>query len=414
MVYNATSSGLNTAVWAPWFSLPTVETHLRSVDPGTYMGDCDIGEMFLNFMLDKELRPFAGVDLTRLFPSERKDGQGRVWENWTRMLMGYKPSPYITTREMCRQLPFLMGDRHDESNIFRWTKVVMNLPGSLEYDPARPRVYRVREDLSTIAADLFIYIDNVRNTATSERDCWEGGHQVCCRMTWLGIQDAARKKNYPSQTPRAWAGTIVHSDGGVVSVLVSEEKWSKTKYWIKWVLDQLDEVKGIPHKELERCRGFLIYVSRTYWAFKPYLRGLHKMIDSWRPCRDEDGWKMMCEIMAAKEEGMWDGWNNAAPAEFVKPVKRLRHDFERLAELISEEAPPKVVRRRDKTGRAFYGFGDALGKGYGFSLEIDGVVHSEFGLWESSVEEKHSNYKELFNLVNAVEAGYGQDHVRII
>ena len=39
------------------------------------MGDCDIGEMFLNFMLDKELRPFAGVDLTGLYPGESKNGK---------------------------------------------------------------------------------------------------------------------------------------------------------------------------------------------------------------------------------------------------------------------------------------------------------------------------------------------------
>ena len=37
MVYNATSSGLNEAVWAPWFSLPTVESHLRVVDVDTFI-----------------------------------------------------------------------------------------------------------------------------------------------------------------------------------------------------------------------------------------------------------------------------------------------------------------------------------------------------------------------------------------
>ena len=46
MVYNATSSGLNDSVWAPWFSLPTVELHLRAVVEGTYMADNDLGEMF--------------------------------------------------------------------------------------------------------------------------------------------------------------------------------------------------------------------------------------------------------------------------------------------------------------------------------------------------------------------------------
>jgi len=56
MVYNATSSGLNDAVWGRWFALPTVETHLRAVEVGTFMADCDVGEMFLNFLLHDKIR----------------------------------------------------------------------------------------------------------------------------------------------------------------------------------------------------------------------------------------------------------------------------------------------------------------------------------------------------------------------
>mmetsp|Transcript_10111 Transcript_10111/g.14603 ORF Transcript_10111/g.14603 Transcript_10111/m.14603 type:complete len:596 (-) Transcript_10111:44-1831(-) len=46
VVYDGTKSGLNAALWAPWFPLPTIEGHLRAVEPGYYMGDIDIGEMF--------------------------------------------------------------------------------------------------------------------------------------------------------------------------------------------------------------------------------------------------------------------------------------------------------------------------------------------------------------------------------
>ena len=194
VVYNATSSGLNDAIWAPWFSLPTIDTHLRAVDPGTYMGDGDIGKMFLNFMLDIKLRPYAGVDLTKLFPEQIGKGKRRLWEHWTRLLMGFKPLPYLNTREFTQIKPFLLGDRNDPSNIFRWTKVILNLPGSEAYTPSRPRVFRVREDGKTMTADLFIYIDDVRNTAPLDRECWAGVHQVCCRIAWLGIQDAPRKK----------------------------------------------------------------------------------------------------------------------------------------------------------------------------------------------------------------------------
>jgi hypothetical protein len=37
MVYDGTKSGLNAAMWAPWFPLPTVDSALRSVVPGTFM-----------------------------------------------------------------------------------------------------------------------------------------------------------------------------------------------------------------------------------------------------------------------------------------------------------------------------------------------------------------------------------------
>jgi hypothetical protein len=53
MAYDGTSSGLNDALWAPWFTLPTVKSYSRVVEPGTFMGDVDLGEMFFNFFLDE-------------------------------------------------------------------------------------------------------------------------------------------------------------------------------------------------------------------------------------------------------------------------------------------------------------------------------------------------------------------------
>ncbi len=39
-------------------------------------------------------------------------------------------------------------------------------------------------------------------------------------------------------------------------------------------------------------RGFLIYVVWTYPWLNPYIKGLHLAIDSWRPGREELGFKM--------------------------------------------------------------------------------------------------------------------------
>jgi hypothetical protein len=52
MVYNGTSSIMNAHLWALWFTLRTIYDLARSLEVGTFMADLDIGEMFLNFMLE--------------------------------------------------------------------------------------------------------------------------------------------------------------------------------------------------------------------------------------------------------------------------------------------------------------------------------------------------------------------------
>lgn len=65
MVYDASVSGLNDSIWVTRFPLPTIRTHLRTVEEGTFMSDLDVGEMFLNFVLHSDLRALCGVDLTQ-------------------------------------------------------------------------------------------------------------------------------------------------------------------------------------------------------------------------------------------------------------------------------------------------------------------------------------------------------------
>jgi hypothetical protein len=93
MVYDATLSGLNDAVWAPSFGMPTVHSALDQVSSRTHMGDADMGEFFLNFNLDVTLQPYVGLDLFGL------DLDQKSWVHWCRMLMGFKPSPYVATRQ---------------------------------------------------------------------------------------------------------------------------------------------------------------------------------------------------------------------------------------------------------------------------------------------------------------------------
>ena len=117
-----------------------------------------------------QLRAYAGVDISKLFPDEINTN-GSLWERWERCLMGFKALPYLTTRDVMRIEPFIQGDRFSEENVFRWDRVELNLPDSANYDPSKPWVFKVRAD-GSMAADLFIYIDDLRPTGPTSEECW--------------------------------------------------------------------------------------------------------------------------------------------------------------------------------------------------------------------------------------------------
>ena len=95
-----TRSDLNQAVRAPWFPMPTIISHLHSVMAGAFMSDCDVDEMFLNFMLEPKLRLFAGADLTCLFPDDVSAENEFIRGCWEIILMGLSPSPYWVTKDL--------------------------------------------------------------------------------------------------------------------------------------------------------------------------------------------------------------------------------------------------------------------------------------------------------------------------
>jgi hypothetical protein len=169
MVYNGTSSSLNSHLWCPWFALATINTMLRALEPGTFMGDLDVGEMFLNFMLETRCSYLAGVDLSKYI--QELGGNPRHWARWGRCGMGVRPSPYQTTQAIRWAKEMMMGDPLDETNVFQWSSVRLNLPGIPDYDPRVQWVSKIRKEDGRVAADLFIYIDDFRPTAPYEEDC---------------------------------------------------------------------------------------------------------------------------------------------------------------------------------------------------------------------------------------------------
>ena len=72
------------------------------------------------------------------------------------MLMGISPSPYLVTKDLMKLEQIIRGDRNALENIFGWTKVILNFPGSSLYDPSIPWVYKVRGDKKSSCRPVFL------------------------------------------------------------------------------------------------------------------------------------------------------------------------------------------------------------------------------------------------------------------
>ena len=404
MVYDGTKSGLNDALYAPWFGLGNVTSMLRTVEAKTWLADNDFGEMFLNFWIHPDLRKYTGIDITELFPEELKEKYGatRLWEAWCRCAMGLTTSPYQTTQCAQRVKRVIFGDKSDPNNIFGWTDVRINLPGDDHYDPSLPWISKVRAN-GDIAADVHPYVDDLRETAPTEEEAWLAASKMAKGASYFGLQDAARKRRSPSKSPGAWAGAVIEAaNDGKVYKTVAQERWDKTRKFVHTLKDWADGGGLVDRKELERIRGFLVYVSLTFDIMVPYLKGIHLTLESWRDDRDEEGWKLNEKdrraVIRKREREL-----HAPPK--VKQAPRFKDDVKALVRLTDQEHPPKILARPTSGAKVAMIFADASGEGFGSSLWIYGgsTVDTEHGLWTREYGSRSSNFRELYNLVLRLE-----------
>lgn len=405
MVYDATKCGLNEVLWVPSFSLPDADNLLELVEEVSWMADIDIGEMFLNFPLDKFLQSYCGVDFGPYLPEVKS------WLRWLRCAMGLKPSPYVAIRFLLFATEIIRGWKNDPKNALRYDSVRLNLPGMDNYNPRLPWVSKIITTTQRIASDFVGYVDDLRPIGESEFACNQCARRISCMLGYLGIQDASRKRQGASKASGVWAGSVVFADDDGVGVNCTQEKWDKAKGFLLTIQEQLNTGDLLDHKTLERIRGFLLYVTKTYPAMVPYLKGFHLTLDAWRPGRDTDGWRLTLAELREKfqqEEGFeleYASQNAKGAPESVHPSPRLHDDISTLLKLTAGESPPKRFVRSKLIVTACYGFGDASGSGFGSTISHDAGVRYRHGLWGRDINGKSSNYRELRNLVETIEDG---------
>jgi hypothetical protein len=164
-----------------------------------------------------------------------------------------------------------------------------------------------------------------------------------------------------------------------------------------------DSRKGgkVSRAVLESVAGYLIYVSRPYPSFKPYLIGLYNTMNGWRPDREPDGWKReTLQLDVGDEKPL--GPNIP---DMVRPVHHFLNNIVGLEALPKSRTPLERMVRPTRLATVIYRSRDAAKLGFGMSnwTPAAAKVEFKFGVWVEMAREALSNYRELANLVAKIE-----------
>ena len=163
-------------------------------------------------------------------------------------------------------------------------------------------------------------------------------------------------------------------------------------------------------KQLEKDRGYLVHVATTYKHMIPFMKGIHLTIDSWRPNRFANGWKMSHKewslfLSSIKDEDERDrilSLHSHGHPDKVAAANRLKDDLTALRKLFDFDSPVKVSVRFRHCIQAILGIGDAAKTGFGDSfLSVEGINYT-FGVWNTQTSQESSNYREFRNFLDSV------------
>ena len=145
------------------------------------------------------------------------------------MLFGFRPSPFISTRGYYWGEEIIRGYRRRKDNPFRWDKVILNVPGGMNFDPRKAWVYKLNRDTQRVASDFVAFVDDIRVIGGNYIECTSAMYRIATMFNYLGEQNAARNIREASQTPEMWTGAVMETDDKNIYLDTPQEKWDKGK-----------------------------------------------------------------------------------------------------------------------------------------------------------------------------------------
>jgi hypothetical protein len=197
---------------------------------------------------------------------------------WTRLPFGWSPSPVFALRMLERAIELAKRHMSDSTSAFQWSKVVLNLPVSPDYDPSKHRVQLLRYD-GRIAVGCIAFFYDGRSYAPDNELAQRGITQMCSSLQWLGNQEATRKRRSGGMRPGAWSGACVFIDQNLARKCLSQIKWEKLKLCVKLFLDHALKRIVANRKMVLEKRGFMVYCGCTYDSIPPYIKGIHLSLE---------------------------------------------------------------------------------------------------------------------------------------
>jgi hypothetical protein len=162
--------------------------------------DFDIGEQFHNYLLRLCERAFHGVVIPSYLVKTMKEAEPLI--RWTRLPFGWSSSPVFALHILARAMELAKRHPSESTSAFQWSKVVLNLPASPDYDPSKPRVQLLRHD-GRIAVGCIAFFDDGHIYAPDNELAQRGIRQICSSLQWLGNQEATRKRRSRGMRPGA-------------------------------------------------------------------------------------------------------------------------------------------------------------------------------------------------------------------
>ena len=157
----------------------------------------------------------------------------------------------------------------------------------------------------------------------------------------------------------------------------------------------------------------------TFEDFIPFLKGFYLTLNSWRPGRDREGWKVsnkewvrvlthQFESDQITHEELEFGLHGAGDKEAAPALVRAacpwhKNDVLALSVLLGPSLPPVIPLRSRSIVTVVYGFGDASGSGLGSTFTCGSGFTYRIRVWGADDYSQTSNWKEFCNIVTSLE-----------